>query len=110
MPELPEVETIKRQLSEVLVGKLIGEVGVLKEKSFIGDRLSVVGYRIIGVRRFGKALVIDLQKPKAKSPASPAGGEERKATTKNLKFITNNLSLVIHLKMTGQLIYEDHEL
>ncbi len=101
MPELPEVETIKRQLDEVLVGKVIDEVEVVKEKSFMGDKAAVIGCQVVGVRRFGKALVIDLQKRIANS-------EKRRVIDKNSKFETDNLSLVIHLKMTGQLIYEPH--
>jgi len=37
MPELPEVETIKRGLGKTIVGKKIVKVEVLREKSFKGD-------------------------------------------------------------------------
>ena len=36
MPELPEVETVVRQLNQVLVGKVVKKVEVLREKSFRG--------------------------------------------------------------------------
>ena len=75
MPELPEVETIRRGLNKFIVKKKIVRIDVLCEKSFIGE--SVVG-EVVGIRRFGKALVIDL-----------VGG----------------MSLMVHLRMTGQLIY-----
>ncbi|MBM3257938.1 MAG: DNA-formamidopyrimidine glycosylase [Candidatus Nealsonbacteria bacterium] len=60
MPELPEVETIRRQLSQKIVGK----------------RLS--GKEIIGVRRRAKLLIIDFK---------------------------DGSSLIFHLKLTGQLIF-----
>ena len=38
MPELPEVETVVRRLQQVLPGKTINSLTVLKEKSFVGDQ------------------------------------------------------------------------
>lgn len=75
MPELPEVETIRRGLSKYIVKKKIVGIDVLCEKSFIGE---LVKGRVLEIRRFGKALVVDVE-----------GG----------------VSLLIHLRMTGQLIY-----
>ncbi len=79
MPELPEVETIRRGLTTRIMGQKIEDLEVLCSKSFIGDRATVVGSAIKDIRRFGKALVIDL-----------SGGR----------------SLMIHLRMTGQLIFD----
>lgn len=100
MPELPEVETIKRQLNEVLVGKMIASVEMRGKKSFDGDVDMVIGMTVVGIRRFGKGLVVDLKRVVQVSDTEPArermtGGADR-------------LSLVIHLKMTGQLIFESH--
>ncbi len=78
MPELPEVETIRLQLSQLVIGQTIKDIQILYKKSFIGDKKLLVGQKIIGIRRFGKILVIDL---------------------------SNGLSLAVHLKMSGQLIY-----
>ena len=78
MPELPEVETIRRGLSDFCVGLKIKRVKVLCEKSFIGPAAAVLGASIIGLRRRGKALLIDLD---------------------------NSLTMMVHLRMTGQLIY-----
>lgn len=75
MPELPEVETIRRGLDKFIVKKEIVGVEVLSEKSWIGE---LVTGQVLGIRRFGKALVIDLK-----------GGK----------------SMMIHLRMTGQLIW-----
>ena len=78
MPELPEVETIRRGLEGVLVGKTIEEVIVNVPKLFIGDAQSIVGLDVLGMERFGKLLVFRLN-----------GG----------------LLMTAHLKMTGQLIW-----
>lgn len=79
MPELPEVETIKRGLLKFIVKKKLVGTEILCEKSFIGEPVKGV---VSGIRRFGKALVIDLD---------------------------CNKSLMIHLRMTGQLIYDGKE-
>lgn len=77
MPELPEVETIRLQLQKFLVGKKIQDIKILSAKSFVGDTKKVIDTRILGTRRFGKVTVIDLD---------------------------NGYSLLIHLKLTGQLL------
>ncbi len=77
MPELPEVETIRRGLETHIVGCTIEDIEIRLAKQFAGDPQLVIGSKIIAVRRFGKGLVIDLD---------------------------NSYSIVIHLKMTGQLV------
>ena len=79
MPELPEVETIVRELDQVLSGKKITAVSVLRAKSFIGDEKELVGKTIESVERRSKMTVVGFSHYPKK--------------------------LVIHLKMTGQLIY-----
>jgi formamidopyrimidine-DNA glycosylase len=78
MPELPEVETIRRGLEKHLVGLTLTNIQVNLPKLFFGDVNNVIGGEVIAVRRFGKGLVIDL---------------------------SNNDSITIHVKMTGQLIF-----
>lgn len=80
MPELPEVETVKRRLSEILTGKVVSDIDVLREKSFEGSPKEVCYLEIESVSRRAKLL--------------------------RIKF-NNDLNLLIHLKMTGQLIYTD---
>lgn len=75
MPELPEVETIRRQLNNVLTGQRI--------KALQGLSLKVEGRKILSVKRKAKMIIIEL-----------SGGK----------------SLLIHLKMTGQLVYSDQSL
>lgn len=78
MPELPEVETIRRGLAERLIGDQILSVDVRVPKMFIGNQTDILKTPIIAIRRIAKVLIIDF---------------------------ANELSLVIHLKMTGQLVY-----
>lgn len=82
MPELPEVETIRRGLEHYLVGHKILDVEIKVPKLFEGSSEQVIGAKVIRVRRFGKGLVIDL---------------------------SNRNSLAIHIKLTGQLIYRDEK-
>ena len=82
MPELPEVETIKRGLDKYIVGKKITDVVILCEKSFRGNPDLIIGQTIEGVERRGKALLIRL---------------------------SNKLTIMVHLRMTGQLIYDGTE-
>jgi formamidopyrimidine-DNA glycosylase len=79
MPELPEVETIRRGLQTHLVGHKIERIAVRLAKQVTGDTQKILHAKIIAVRRFGKGLVIDLD---------------------------NEYSMAIHIKMTGQLIYQ----
>ncbi|HUP26511.1 MAG TPA: bifunctional DNA-formamidopyrimidine glycosylase/DNA-(apurinic or apyrimidinic site) lyase [Candidatus Limnocylindrales bacterium] len=82
MPELPEVETVRIGLSQLLPGKTIAGVHHNWAKSFPNApedvKAHVVGAKILSVRRRAKVLLIDL---------------------------SSGYSLVIHLKMTGQMIY-----
>lgn len=82
MPELPEVETIKLQLEKYIVGDVIKNVET-KNKKYEFDTKNIIGQKITGVRRFAKQLSIDL---------------------------SNNYSIMIHVKMTGQLIYRGSKL
>lgn len=76
MPELPEVETIRKKLIPYIVGKKITKIEVLNPKNFIGKVDDVIGKEVIGLSRIGKYLAIEL---------------------------SGELFLNIHLKMTGQI-------
>ena len=78
MPELPEVETIKRLLKPNLVGKIISDVKILSPKNFVGNKQEVIGKKINSVDRYGKVLVIKL---------------------------FNNKYLNIHFKLSGQILF-----
>ncbi|MBI2641323.1 hypothetical protein HYW87_01890, partial [Candidatus Roizmanbacteria bacterium] len=82
MPELPEVETIRKGLEKYLVGKKILDVEVLHKKILGGNPGSIKEAKIKKVKRFGKGLVIDLD---------------------------NSYSIAAHIKLTGQFIYRGSE-
>lgn len=82
MPELPEVETVRRGLEGFCLRQKIRKVKVLCGKSFIGPTELVAGAEISGFRRRGKALLVDL---------------------------SNGVTMMIHLRMTGQLIWDGSE-
>ncbi len=61
MPELPEVETIARELKPFLEGKRIAKVEILKPELTVGISPEVLeGKTINRVRRRGKYLILDL--------------------------------------------------
>jgi formamidopyrimidine-DNA glycosylase len=82
MPELPEVETIRLGLKDLLPGRQIAGVDFDWPKSFPNAPEDVkrflIGAKVTEVKRRAKVLIIEL---------------------------SSKYSLVIHLKMTGQLVY-----
>jgi len=80
MPELPEVETISKQLDSVLKGRVFSKVKVLRDKSAQTDLALLLGKKIKKVGRLAKQIKVELE--------------------------DTNETLLIHLKMTGQLIYQ----
>jgi formamidopyrimidine-DNA glycosylase len=86
MPELPEVETVRRGLEALVIGKKIVQVSHDTPKSFPNaesdTRQFLVAATIVAIRRRAKVLLIDL----------------------NTKY-----TLVVHLKMTGQLVYRGEQ-
>ncbi len=80
MPELPEVETVAKQLNGVIQGKKIIGVEVLRRVSFQGDEKELLGKEIERIDRHAKMIVWHIE------------GLDK--------------VVMIHLKMTGQLIYD----
>ena len=82
MPELPEVETVRRGLASLIIGKVVSSEQHDTEKGFPNATADVqqflIGASVIDVRRRAKVLMIDL---------------------------STGYSLLIHLKMTGQLVF-----
>jgi len=83
MPELPEVETVRRGLHELIIGRIIKSVREFESpKSFPNAASDIKAFLIeasvIDVRRRAKVLLIDL---------------------------SSEYTLVVHLKMTGQLVF-----
>ena len=83
MPELPEVETVRRDLAAAVRGKKIVAVQVnraqvIRQPDVRRFVKGLAGVTITGVLRRGKLLVLEL---------------------------SNGKALTVHLKMTGQLVY-----
>lgn len=79
MPELPEVETVRRLIEKQLVGRTVAQVDLRLPKilrdSPLPDVNVLVGTSIVGARRRAKVLSIDF---------------------------SNGVSLMLHLKLAGQ--------
>ncbi|OQX85594.1 DNA-formamidopyrimidine glycosylase, partial [candidate division KSB1 bacterium 4484_87] len=85
MPELPEVETIIRQLREKVIGQIISKVQISRSSQWKLNDADEVTEKLIGkqihrIRRLGKYIIFDFSD----------GGV-----------------LIIHLRMTGKLIWSD---
>lgn len=80
MPELPEVETVRRYLQKAIVGMRIDKIEVLSKKQFPDNPKQVIGQKILAVDRRAKVLIIRL---------------------------SNEKSLLAHLKLSGQLIWAE---
>ncbi|MCX6745477.1 MAG: hypothetical protein NTX00_00485, partial [Candidatus Parcubacteria bacterium] len=82
MPELPEVETIKRGLEKNIVGKIISDFDCDWHKminfSLKNFKSKIKGLKIEKVKRRAKMIILDLSK---------------------------GWNILIHLKLTGQLVY-----
>lgn len=104
MPELPEVETIRLGLCKVICGKKITDFEKRDPKVVQFEPKDIEGYQITKIERQAKILIFHLShhvistavekssRNKKISPP-PAGSRDDKA-------------LLVHLKMTGQLIWE----
>ncbi len=86
MPELPEVETVRRGLDNLIVGKTVKSVDFDWPKGFPNSVADVeqflLGSKITSVSRRAKVLLIELN---------------------------TDYSLVVHLKMTGQLVFRGEQ-
>lgn len=83
MPELPEVETVKRSLEKNIIGKTITSVDIYMPKIIRPDqpeqfKETVCGRQVVQLERRGKYLMLHL---------------------------SNSLTMLLHLRMTGRLVY-----
>lgn len=87
MPELPEVETIKNELSKKIIGKKIKDIEIFSESSinYKKDdfRKIAINLSINKIERRAKILIVEL---------------------------SDHYNFLIHLKLTGQLIYVEKNL
>lgn len=82
MPELPEVETIRRLLEPSLVGKVITDIKIFEHKQFHGLSKKAIGTSIKKVERKGKVIYLEL---------------------------SNHLFLNFHLKMSGEILFSKNK-
>jgi len=88
MPELPEVETLRRELVKAIKGKIIKSAicdwpKMVKPLTIAEFQNKIRNKKIIDIQRRSKVLILNLAGP---------------------------LSLLIHLKLTGQLIFKPNNL
>lgn len=79
MPELPEVETIKEGLKNRVMGLEVREIEIRESKLFRGEKRRVIGAKVVDIWRRAKVLLMEFD---------------------------NQMTIAIHFKMTGQLIYQ----
>jgi len=83
VPELPEVETLRRELAVELTGRRIDSAELFTPKILSGvddyGLRDVVGATVVGTRRRAKYLIVDL---------------------------SNSFSMVIHLSLAGQIVVD----
>jgi formamidopyrimidine-DNA glycosylase len=94
MPELPEVESLRRSLKPYIIGKTIQSITVHKPKLVSGSGT---------VRQ-------PLDYKKQEFETNPIGAQITDITrvAKNLILhLSNGQVILVHLKMTGQLVYQD---
>ncbi len=101
MPELPEVETVVRELNTKLRGRTI-------------SRVSVRAPKVVAV---GPGVVSNIRKVEAKVVKqfeSFVKGQKVLSVKRRAKLLifdfSGPLSMLVHLKMTGQFIFEDEKL
>lgn len=82
MPELPEVETVKLQLSRTLLGFKLDKCEVRNVKTLIGDENLICGKKVVGTRRIAKVLLVDFE---------------------------DEMTVAFHFKMSGQLVFVQHD-
>ena len=133
MPELPEVETIVKGLRQKIVGKKIKHIEILDKKIIAQNKKKIpeeLAEKIVKtIRRRAKMIVIELSNAKFifDSPPQAAGNQksgfqrgdpaplvavpprrDEKGELGGVNFAKQNLPpqfILIHLKMTGQLVY-----
>ncbi|MDR2931105.1 MAG: bifunctional DNA-formamidopyrimidine glycosylase/DNA-(apurinic or apyrimidinic site) lyase [Propionibacteriaceae bacterium] len=114
MPELPEVETVRRGLQRLIVGRRVDTVAVDSPRSFAASPATSVardllGAQITAIARRGKVLMLGL------APESDGGTSARtkESTARDdatdLRATDSDPCLVVHLKMTGQLVFRGAE-
>lgn len=93
MPELPEVQTVVSDLNQKIKGDKITDFWsewpkAIKGQSLAAFKKEIIGRKILGARRVGKNIFVDL----SGDPLHPSRGKK---------------TLYLHLKMTGHLLIKE---
>ena len=80
MPELPEVETIRRQLQSEIVGEILVEIEVRDEMVFLAKKMRMENRKVVKIGRQGKYM---------------------------FWYFDDGSGLQVHLKMTGRYVLAD---
>ncbi len=88
MPELPEVETVVRQLSSILIDKKVVDVWIDDSKLGVLPSFPFSGARIKTVKRLGKQIVVTFTTDENSCPT---------------------FYLIVHLRMTGRLLWHPND-
>jgi len=119
MPELPEVETISRGLAKRVVGDVIESVWLGSKPEPLKSSAQEIattleGARIKSVRRVGKHIVFDLERPptsaktrtskSARRTSRKKSPDNRQVRAKTPAEPVEIANWIVHLGMTGQLL------
>ena len=85
MPELPEVESIRIYIHDLIIGKEIKSIDVFATRMIIGDQNNLINAKVHNTYRKGKVLSIHFKK----------NGEDLHAS--------------FHLKLSGQILYAENK-
>lgn len=110
VPELPEVETIVRELNRTVRGKVITGVGVetdaaklVRPLTVAAFRRAVVGKRFLGFQRRAKFIIVSLGSSRRRVSRPPRAPRSAKSGAGS----PVSGSLVWHMGMTGHPLYRD---
>ena len=109
MPELPEVETVKRVLEKIVIGRTITDIDVLRNTSIHGDISSFISglknEKFLSMSRIGKFLIFHMTNDKVIVSHLRMEGKyyELLENENNTKYSR----VVIHLDNNHKLCYDD---
>ena len=125
MPELPEVTVIVRQLNRKLKGLILESIEYDWPKKFFWNGYSIEdlrGAKVEKVERIGKIIIIKLVRnsgPVSSFPPASARSSQKSVVDQkdhvelravgSPSTVATRISILIHLKLTGQLIYQDEK-
>lgn len=109
MPELPEVETVRKVVSPIIVGRTIKKIDILREQTIIGDaknfKRSLENAKCLSLSRIGKFLMFHFNDDKVIISHLRMEGKfyELLPNEKNTKYAR----VVFHLDNGHRLVFDD---